>query len=106
MTAAAPAVGAGGLRRIGHIDELFRHLKEIEGSYSVFAFAPDNQDKLDIRDVYAKNKDKVKDVLYKIEAAGVPCCFFGHSSEAILHSKKIGLITEKDVIAQTELVTD
>ena len=59
-----------------------------------------------IRDVYAKNKDKVKDVLYKIEAAGVPCCFFGHSSEAILHSKKIGLITEKDVIAQTELVTD
>ena len=46
-----------------------------------------------IRDVYAKNKDKVKDVLYKIEAAGVPCCFFGHSSEAILHSKKIGLIS-------------
>jgi hypothetical protein len=30
-------------------------LKEIEGSYSVFAFAPDNQDKLEIRDVYAKN---------------------------------------------------
>jgi hypothetical protein len=29
-------------------------LKEIEGSYSVFAFAPDNQDKLPIRDAYMK----------------------------------------------------
>jgi phosphatidate phosphatase APP1 len=55
-----------------------------------------------IRDVYAKNKEKVGEVLQNIEAAGVPCCFFSHSSEAILHSKKIGLITEKDVIAQTE----
>jgi phosphatidate phosphatase APP1 len=55
-----------------------------------------------IRDVYAKNKQKVADVLHKIESAGVPCCFFSHSSEAILHSKKIGLISEKDVIAQTE----
>ncbi len=50
-----------------------------------------------IRDVYVKNKEKVADVLYKIEATGIPCCFFQHSSEAILHSKKIGLIslTEK-----------
>lgn len=47
-----------------------------------------------IRDVYAKNKEKVKDVLYKIESAGVSCCFFQHSSEAILHSRKIGLISE------------
>lgn len=57
-----------------------------------------------IRDVYAKNKEKVQDVLHKIEAAGVPCCFFAHSSEAILHSKKIGLITDTEVIARTELV--
>ena len=55
-----------------------------------------------IRDVHAKNKQKVADVLQKIEASGVPCCFFTHSSEAILHSKKIGLISEKDVISQTE----
>ncbi|HEU4470342.1 MAG TPA: phosphatase domain-containing protein [Flavisolibacter sp.] len=47
-----------------------------------------------IRDVYAKNHQKAADVLYKIEAAGVPCCFFKHSDEAILHSKKIGLISE------------
>jgi phosphatidate phosphatase APP1 len=55
-----------------------------------------------IRDVYAKNKQKVSEVLRNIETSGVPCCFFSHSSEAILHSKKIGLITERDVIAQTE----
>jgi phosphatidate phosphatase APP1 len=47
-----------------------------------------------IRDVYAKNRDKAADVLLKIESKGVPCCFFQHSSEAILHSKKIGLIGE------------
>ncbi len=47
-----------------------------------------------IRDVYSKNKKKVVDVLHKIESKGVPCCFFEHSSEAILHSKTIGLITE------------
>jgi phosphatidate phosphatase APP1 len=51
-----------------------------------------------IRDVYAKNKRKAADVLHKIESRGVPCCFFEHSSDAILHSRKIGLI------AGTELV--
>jgi phosphatidate phosphatase APP1 len=45
-----------------------------------------------IRDVYAANKQKAVDVLGKIEARGVPCCFFQHSSDAILHSRKIGLI--------------
>jgi phosphatidate phosphatase APP1 len=51
-----------------------------------------------IRDVYEKNKQKVQEVLHGIEGAGVPCCFFSHSSEAILHSKKIGLITEGAVV--------
>jgi phosphatidate phosphatase APP1 len=46
-----------------------------------------------IRDVYQKNFEKVKDVLHTIEAAGVPCLFFRHSKEAILHSVKIGLIS-------------
>jgi len=48
-----------------------------------------------IRDIHAKNQQKVNDVLYKIEAAGVPCCFFKHSSEAIMHSRKLGLISGK-----------
>lgn len=50
-----------------------------------------------IRDVYAKNQNKAKDVLHKIEQAGVSCCFFQNSSDAILHSRKIGLITDADV---------
>lgn len=47
-----------------------------------------------IRDVYAKNQQKARDVLSNIEQAGVHCCFFTHSEQAILHSQKIGLITE------------
>ncbi len=50
-----------------------------------------------IRDVYKRNYGKVKEVLQKIEDAGVACCFFQKSADAILHSKKINLI------GQTEL---
>ena len=53
-----------------------------------------------IRDIHKKNAYKALAVLVKIEAAGVPCCFFQHSSEAILHSKKIGLISEKQLIPE------
>jgi phosphatidate phosphatase APP1 len=45
-----------------------------------------------IRDVFERNQQKVKEVLNKIEAAGVSCLFFKDSAEAILHSVKIGLI--------------
>jgi phosphatidate phosphatase APP1 len=45
-----------------------------------------------IRDIYKKNMTAVAEVLHKIESAGVPCCFFQHSSEAIMHSVKIGLV--------------
>lgn len=53
-----------------------------------------------IRDVYARNKHKAADVLSKIESKGVPCCFFQHSSEAIVHSKKIGLIAATEPAQQ------
>lgn len=46
-----------------------------------------------IRDVYKKNKTKASEILETIEAKGVPCCFFAHSSEALEHSRKIGLIS-------------
>lgn len=55
-----------------------------------------------IRDVYKKNYEKVKDTLNKIEGAGVPCCFFSHSRDAILHSKSIGLIQETELIEAHE----
>ena len=51
-----------------------------------------------IRDVYKKNKEKVSEVIVNIEKAGVPCCFFAHSKEAILHSKKIGLIEQEESV--------
>lgn len=50
-----------------------------------------------IRDVYEKSKQKVADVLHKIESSGVPCYFFKNSNDAILHSRKIGLINEVDI---------
>ncbi|GAA4325907.1 App1 family protein [Flaviaesturariibacter amylovorans] len=49
-----------------------------------------------IRDVYQKSRPAVLEVLAKIEAAGVPVCFFRHSDEAILHSRKIGLISTEE----------
>jgi phosphatidate phosphatase APP1 len=58
-----------------------------------------------IRNVYAKNKHKAADVLHKIESKGVPCCFFEHSSDAILHSRKIGLITETQLALAEKTVT-
>ena len=47
-----------------------------------------------IRDIAKKNSEPVQTVLQKLEASGIPCCFFVHSIEAIAHSKKIGLISQ------------
>ena len=47
-----------------------------------------------IRNVSKKNEAPVEEVLKKIEEYGIHCCFFAHSSEAIAHSQKIGLISE------------
>lgn len=52
-----------------------------------------------IRDVFAPNRPKVLEVLQKVETAGVPVCFFKHSRDAILHSIKIGLISQKEIAA-------
>lgn len=54
-----------------------------------------------IRDVHPKNREKVVEVLDKIEASGVPCCFFEHSEEAIKHSKRIGLIGEAEMAVES-----
>ncbi|MGI8951594.1 MAG: App1 family protein [Chitinophagaceae bacterium] len=45
-----------------------------------------------IRDVRKKNKQNVLHLLQKLEEAGISCCLFEHSEEAINHSKNIGLI--------------
>lgn len=49
-----------------------------------------------IRDIFKKSKTAVADVLKTIETTGVPCCFFEHSADAILHSMKIGLLPAKE----------
>ena len=52
-----------------------------------------------IRDVHKLNKTKVAEVLTNIEGAGVPCCFFQHSEDAIMHSQKIGLILKSEPVS-------
>lgn len=59
-----------------------------------------------IRDVYDKSKAKVRDVLHTIEASGVPCCFFEHSSDAIEHSRRVGLITEAQAAVAAAVAVD
>lgn len=50
-----------------------------------------------LRHVYEKNVTKVRELIKKIEAAGVPVCHFAHSSEAITHSVSLGLITQLEL---------
>jgi len=45
-----------------------------------------------LRNVHKANHINVEEIVKKIMAAGVDCCYFSHSEEAIIHSKKIGLI--------------
>ncbi|MCI4443828.1 MAG: App1 family protein [Lentimicrobium sp.] len=45
-----------------------------------------------IRKKGTQEKEKVSIALKNLESLGVSVCYFTHSSEAILHSKKIGLI--------------
>ncbi|MEO6669309.1 MAG: phosphatase domain-containing protein [Ferruginibacter sp.] len=45
-----------------------------------------------IRKVSKLRKPPVEEQLSSIEKKGVPCCYFTHSAEAVIHSKGIGLI--------------
>jgi phosphatidate phosphatase APP1 len=47
-----------------------------------------------IRRVHKNKYANVQKVVDKIITAGVPCCYFIHSEEAIAHSKSIGLISQ------------
>jgi hypothetical protein len=55
--------------------------------------------------VHKRNKQKTADVLSSIESAGVPCCFFEHSKDAILHSRKIGLLSDNDLLESQSVQT-
>ena len=66
---------------------------------SVVTHFPEQIKAVYIRDVYQKNKEKVAEVLTAMEKEGVPCCFFVHSAEAIIHSQRLGLINSDVVTA-------
>ncbi len=53
-----------------------------------------------LRHVYEKNLYNVKELITKIEQAGVKCCHFTNSKEAIEHSYKIGIIPKDEQMVQ------
>lgn len=59
---------------------------------SICKIFPENIKAVYIRQTGANKKEKVTMVLENMESLDVEVCYFKHSSEAIAHSKKIGLI--------------
>lgn len=53
-----------------------------------------------LRKVRKRTKPTVLPAIEKMKEAGVMCCYFGHSSEAISHSISIGLINNPDPVVQ------
>lgn len=60
---------------------------------AVVEYFPKNVHAVYLRQIVKENKARVKETIKKIEAAGIPCCYFTHSSEAVIHSKMIHLIS-------------
>lgn len=50
-----------------------------------------------LRHIYKKNLQRVSAAIARIKAAGIPCCHFKHSEDAIQHSVDIGLISAANV---------
>jgi phosphatidate phosphatase APP1 len=50
-----------------------------------------------LRRVHKKNEARTQVFVDQIVAAGVPCCYFIHSSEAIRHSETIGLVEKVEL---------
>jgi phosphatidate phosphatase APP1 len=42
-----------------------------------------------LRQVHAPNRDQTHALVAEIEATGVPCCYFAHSSDALKHSREV-----------------
>lgn len=42
-----------------------------------------------LRQVHAPHLDRTRTLIAEIEAAGVPCCYFAHSGEALKHSQQV-----------------
>ena len=46
-----------------------------------------------LRHIHKKKKESALKKIEQIKNAGVHCCYFEHSAEAVIHSKQLGLIT-------------
>ena len=88
--------------KIKHILEFYPNLKYVllgdDSQHDPFLYEtickifPVTVKAIYIRKTGNQEKEKVSNVLKNLESLGVSTCYFTHSSEAILHSKKIGLI--------------
>ncbi|MDP4284179.1 MAG: DUF2183 domain-containing protein [Bacteroidota bacterium] len=89
-------------RRISRIIEAYPNLKFIllgddsqkdpDIYASVVSYFPGKIYAVYIRSVRKFNYEKVQMIIDEMENKGVNCCYFKHSSEAVIHSKMIGLI--------------
>ncbi len=61
---------------------------------AVVKYFPQNVHAVYIRHIVKAHETRVKNTLENIEKTGIPCYYFVNSAEAIIHSKKIGLIPE------------
>lgn len=98
--------GRGGhnhkFEKIKHILEFYPNLKYVlmgdDSQHDPFLYEaickifPVTVKAVYIRKTGPKEKEKVSIALKNIESLGISVCYFSHSSEAISHSKKIGLI--------------
>jgi phosphatidate phosphatase APP1 len=88
--------------RIVRIIETFPHLqfvllgddsqKDPEIYLSVASHFPQNIVAVYIRAVGKSLSEKTEKIIEEAESLGVNCCYFKHSSEAVIHSRMIGLI--------------
>ena len=54
---------------------------------------PQNVHAIYLRHVVKSNNERVTEIVEKIKLTGIQCCYFTHSSQAVLHSKQIALIS-------------
>ena len=53
---------------------------------------PQNVHAIYLRHVVKSHFGKVNEIVEKIKTTGIPCCYFTHSAEAVIHSRQIALI--------------
>jgi phosphatidate phosphatase APP1 len=90
--------------RISRIMEAYPHQKfillgddsqEDPNIYSaVVEHFPQNVHAIYLRHVVKSHHGRVTETVEKIRSSGIQCCYFTHSSEAVIHSKQISLVPQ------------